>query len=249
MAGLPAAPQVTEHCVLAAQVTWQSPSHLTLHVEDPEQVAVLAVPSWSLQVALVSHVAIEAVPSLKSQFVLDEQVTRLALPPIPLHADESLHVTVSASSELPLHLADWLHASEQASSPHSVLQSVPAVQVQAVSAHTHPVPAHVGPPPPQPPASAIEIPRMTVRMRCMGIHSRPDHARNDAHQCPFRRPFRLNRPGVRPAATDPCPGYRANGDGDEASDRAILECEAMSRGARCRNRASTDRPLPPTART
>jgi hypothetical protein len=133
---------------------------LTLHVADPEHAAVLAAPSWSLQVALVSHAATEDAPTLKSQFELAVQVRRLASPPFPLHSDESLHVRVSASSELPLHFADWLHVSAQAASPHSVLQSAPAMQLHAESAHTHPVPVQLGAESPPQPASAIEIPNM-----------------------------------------------------------------------------------------
>ncbi len=104
----------------------------------------LVVPSSSLQTAPALHVATDCASSLKSQFEVATHVTWLASPPMPLHSEESLQVTLSASSESPLHFAACVQFKEQASAPHSVLQSLPAAHVQAVSVHVHPVPVHVG---------------------------------------------------------------------------------------------------------
>jgi len=86
---------VTAHPALPVQVVWQLPSHLTLQFDDPEHAAVLAFPSCSLQVALVSQATVEVVSSLKSQLELAVHVTTLPSPPVPLQADESLHVSVN----------------------------------------------------------------------------------------------------------------------------------------------------------
>lgn len=122
-----------------------------LHEDESEHVAVLAVPSCSLQTAPALHIATDRASSLKSQFEVATQATWLPSPPMPLHSEESLQVTLSASSELPLHFAACVQFKEHASAPHSALQSVPAAHVQAESVHVQPVPVHVGalPSPPQ----------------------------------------------------------------------------------------------------
>jgi hypothetical protein len=58
-------------------VALQSPSHLMLQFDESEHVIVLAVPTWSLQVALVLHIAVDDASSLKSQLELAIQVTWL----------------------------------------------------------------------------------------------------------------------------------------------------------------------------
>jgi hypothetical protein len=89
-------------------------------------------------------------------------------PPWPLHCDESLHVTVSASVELPLHFAEFVQASEHALSPHSVLQSAPAVHVHAESAHVQPVPVQTGAPPSPPQAAPTHtIKHSETKVRAM----------------------------------------------------------------------------------
>jgi hypothetical protein len=157
---------VTTHSVLSVQVVRQSPSHLTVQVAEPEHAIVLPSPASILQSELVAHVIVESSPTLKSHFVLALHVTSLSSPPAPLHSDESLHVSVKAPVVLPLHFAVLVHASEQSRSPHSVLQSVPAVQAHAVSAHVQPVPVHeaVSLPPHAPitrPATISHAVRMT----------------------------------------------------------------------------------------
>jgi hypothetical protein len=149
VAGLPATPHVTTHCVLPVQVVRQSPSHLTPQLDESAQVTVLSSPTCSLHVALMSHTTVDAASSLKSQLELAVHVTRLPSPPRPLQSEESLQVTVSAPVVLPLHFAELVQLSEQSSSPHSVLQSAPATHAQEESAHVHPVPVQVGAEPPQ----------------------------------------------------------------------------------------------------
>ena len=127
-----------------------------LHDDSAEHEIVLAAPTCSLHVVLVLHVAADRAPSLKSQLELPVHVTWLLSPPMPLHSEESLQTTVSASVELPLHFADAEQLSAHASSPHSVLQSAPAMQLHEVSAHTQPVPVQVGAEPP-PPHAAVAI--------------------------------------------------------------------------------------------
>jgi hypothetical protein len=161
VAGLPASPHVTAHPVLPVQVVRQSPSHLTLQLDESAQVTVLPPPTCSLHVALVSHAAIDTAPSLKSQLELAVHVTRLPSPPLPLHSEESLQVTVSAPVVLPLHFADIVQLSEQSSSPHSVLQFAPATHAQAESVHVHPLPVQVGS---EPPPQAAHIIAMQNRM-------------------------------------------------------------------------------------
>lgn len=172
VAGVSASPQVTAHSELSVQVTLQSPSHLTVHAVEPEHAAVLAAPSWSLQLALVEQAADEAPPSLKSQVELSVHVTALAAPPIPLHSDESAHVTTSESSEVPLHFAELEQLSAHAESPHSVLQSAPATQTHESSAHEHPVPVHVG--------AGSEPPQPTSKHNATS-HSRMEASRSAAY--------------------------------------------------------------------
>jgi hypothetical protein len=186
VAGLPATPHVTAHAVLPVQVARQSPSHLTLQLAESAQVTVLLGPTCSLHVALVLHVASDSASSLKSQLELAMHVTWLPSPPVPLHSEESLQVTDSEPDVLPLHFAELTQLRAQSSSPHSVLQSAPAVQVHAVSSHTQPAPVQVGAPPPPQPTSAIEIPnRMDNAMRM--FISLPECGRCE---CEWRMPIR-----------------------------------------------------------
>jgi hypothetical protein len=136
-----------------------------LHEDCAEHETVLAAPTCNLHVVLVLHIAVERAPSLKSQSELALHATTLPSPPMPLHSELLLQPRVSTSVELPLHFADAEQLSAHASSPHSVLQSVPAVQLHEVSAHTQPVPEQVGaePPPPQA-AVAITMQRKIDRM-------------------------------------------------------------------------------------
>jgi len=151
---VPAAPHVTAHSELPVQVVLQSPSHLTLHVVEPEHAIVLPAPTSILHVALVSQTTIDASPSLRSQFELAVQVTLLSLPPAALHCDESLHVIVIASLLSPSHFVAIVQASEQGPS-QVALQSVPAAQAQLLSAHVQPVPLQTGAPLSLPQATSV----------------------------------------------------------------------------------------------
>ena len=143
MAAEPRSPHVTAHSELPVHVVLQLPMHFTLQLEV--SLHAIAPPStWILHVESMVQATVASAPSLKSQFELAVHVTLLPSPPFPLHWDVSLHVSVRASVVLPLHFAAEVHASEHAESPHSVLQSVPAAHVHAVSAHVQPVPVHVG---------------------------------------------------------------------------------------------------------
>jgi len=142
VAAAPASPQVTAHSELSVHVALQLPSHLTLQVAEPEQAIVLPSPASILQFELTVQDTSESAPILNSHFVLAAHATSLSSPPAPLHSDESLQVSVRAPVVLPLHLAALAQASSQSRSPHSALQSVPAVHVHASSAHVQPVPVH-----------------------------------------------------------------------------------------------------------
>lgn len=136
---------------------------MTLQVVEPEHAIVLAVPTWILHIALVSHTTFEFAPSFRSQFELAVHVTWLPSPAAALHCDESLHVIRIASFELPSHFAELLHASEHVPS-HVVLQSSPVVQVHAVSAHVQPVPVQTGALPPSLPHAAVAIRNVKTMM-------------------------------------------------------------------------------------
>lgn len=170
VAGLAAKPHVTAHSELPVQVALQSPSHLMLHSVESAHVIVLFAPTCSLQVALVLHAAVESAPSLKSQFELAVQVTALMSPPIPLHSEESLQVTLSSSVELPLHFEEFEQLSEHALSPHSVLQSMPEVQVHAESVQTQPAPVQTGGS--SPPHAAPMTKQSETKNRCISPPSR-----------------------------------------------------------------------------
>jgi len=144
VAAVPAAPHVTAQTALPVQVVLQSPSHLTLQLDESEHAAVLAFPSCSLHVALVLQATAAAAPSLKSQLELAVQVRSLASPPTPLQSDESLQVRVKAPLVWPWHFVESLQLSEQSPVPQSVLQSAPTVHVHAESTHAQPVPEQVG---------------------------------------------------------------------------------------------------------
>ena len=154
MAGVAAAPQVVVHAAAPVHVVLQSPSHFTEQVEKSAQATMLPTPSCSLQFELALQTTLALVPSLKSQVVLPVQVSLLESPPAPLHADESLQVNVSAPEVCPWHLVPEVQLSAQSPVPQSVLQSVPAAQVQAVSTHAHPVPLQTGAAPSLPQAAA-----------------------------------------------------------------------------------------------
>ena len=136
-------------------VVLQSPSHLTSQVGEPVHVIVLLVPICSLQLEVVSHCAVDPPPSLKSHVELPMQTSVLPKPPVPLQSEVSLQMTCSVSAESPWHFASVLQTSEHAVSPHSALQSSPAVQVHAVSTQSQPVPLQLGPSPLSPHAVKI----------------------------------------------------------------------------------------------
>jgi hypothetical protein len=171
------APQVTEQVAVWAQVTMQSWSHLMSHRDCSVQLTVLAEPRLILHADVALQVAVELAPALRSQFELAAHASVLSAPLFPLHSEVSWHSSVSAPFVLPLHLASVVQSSEQASSPHSVLQSWPAMQVHAESAHEHPTPVQVGaalsPPQPRAPRKtdiATQVASIRIRALLTGVH-------------------------------------------------------------------------------
>ena len=136
-------PHVTAHSLAPVHVVLQSPVHFTLHADESLQ-AIEPVSTWILQFELMLQATLAIAPSLKSHVESPLQLTLLASPPTPLQSEVSLHAIVSASLVLPSHFAPLVQASEQSLSPHSALQSVPAVHAHVVSAHTQPAPLQVG---------------------------------------------------------------------------------------------------------
>jgi hypothetical protein len=93
---------------------------------------VLPGPRSSLQSDELLHVPTDAEPAFSSHFAEALQVIWLLSPPSPLHSEVSRQSTMVAPEPAALHLDPVWQTTVQRAGPHVVLQSAPAVHVQAL---------------------------------------------------------------------------------------------------------------------
>lgn len=192
---------VIEQAVVVAHVATQSVSHLMLQLAVPSQAMVPELVRLNLQTAESLQVAVEPAPALKSQFDCAPQRIWLPGPPLPLHDDLSSQVSASAPSVLPLHFAPTVQLTEHAAAPHCTLQSAPATQLQALSAHVQPAPLQVGAGPlpqasrPRTAAIATTVPNRLMIMAASRGESHSPSLRT-ARAKPSAWPAKLSKSGA-----------------------------------------------------